>query len=117
MKKTGGKFPAEVRQHFSANTVSWQLWVASWCLTCICDGRVRQEEEAAPWLCQDVLAHVASWIDLTRKATAEETRAKFCAYNTGMYVIHVVGPKIRNVQNALHDLSRILAFLVTGSLR
>lgn len=59
LKKTGGKFPAEVRQHFSANT----------------------EEEA-------------------------ETRAKFCAYNTGMYVIHVVGPKIRNVQNALHDLSR-----------
>ena len=24
LKKTGGKFPAEVRQHFSANTVSWQ---------------------------------------------------------------------------------------------
>ena len=74
---------------------------------------MRQEEEAAPWLCQDVLLHIARlWI-----ATAEETRAKFCAYNTGMYVIHVVGPKIRNVQNALHDLSRILAFLVTGSFR
>jgi len=59
LKKTGGKFPAEVRQHFNTNT----------------------EEEA-------------------------ETRAKYCAYNTGMCVIHVVGPKIRTVQNALHDLSR-----------
>lgn len=59
LKKTGGKFPAEVREHFSTHT----------------------EEEA-------------------------ETRAKFFAYNQGMHVIHVVGPKIRSIQNALHDLSR-----------
>lgn len=39
-------------------------------------------------------------------ARPEETRAKYFAYNKGMYVIHVVGPKIRTVQNALHDLSR-----------
>lgn len=43
------------------------------------------------------------------RLSAKETRAKYCAYNTGMCVIHVVGPKIRTVQNALHDLSRTLA--------
>ena len=45
---------------------------------------------------------------------SKETRAKFFAYNEGMHVIHVVGPKVRQLMTAIHDLSRCMAATTHG---